>query len=290
MKVLPYIILPLLSLNAVSQQSAHPLKIKSTRITHPIAKNPMKAGPETNALNTKNYNTLYQYGTAESFVGGLFEANLPVADLLKHGDFGIGAPGLLDGELVVYNGQAYQSQATGKTAAVPGSFKTALAFVTFFKPDTTFHISAALNQKEALAQLEQYVSHKNSAYAIKISGKFSYLKTRAFPPYTQKPYPPLATLLDRQKFFDIRNTSGVIIGYKLPPYLNGLSIEGYHFHFLSDQKDQGGHVLDFAGGELTVEIAKIQTFILSIPQDEDFMQYNFKSNIHNDLEKVEKGH
>lgn len=243
---------------------------------------------QANPLNHNNI--LYQYGIADSFVGGLFEATLPLSELKKHGDFGIGAPGLLDGELIVYNGRAYQTQATGKTSLVPDSFKTALAFVTFFKADTTFHIHAAENQKEALAQLEQYVNQKNAAYAVKISGNFKYLKTRAFPPYTQKPYPPLATLLDRQKFFDIRNTAGVIVGYKLPPYLNGLSVEGYHFHFLSDSKDQGGHVLDFAGTDLTVEIARIKNFSLEIPQDEEFMKYNFKSTVHGDLEQVEKGH
>jgi acetolactate decarboxylase len=274
MKILFLIICALHTLNVMSQNT----KKSKPALAH------------TSGQAAKNYNTLYQYGTAESFVGGLFEATLPLKALKQHGDFGIGAPGFLDGELVIYQGHAYQTQASGKTTEVPDSFNTALAFVTHFKADTIFHISGAQQQNEALAQLEQYVNQKNAAYAIKISGKFSYLKTRAFPPYTQKPYPPLATLLDRQKFFDIRNTNGVIIGYKLPPYLNGLSVEGYHFHFLSDQKDQGGHVLDFIGSDFTVEIAKIKTFILSIPQDEDFMNYNFKTNIHNDLEKVEKGH
>ena len=278
MKILLFIFCCFQTLNVMSQQikkPAHPEKAKFSATADPV---------------TKNYNSLYQYGTAESFVGGLFDATLPVSALKKHGDFGIGAPGALDGELIIYNGRAWQTQANGKTTEVPDSFKTALVFVTFFKADTTFHITGAQNQKEALAQLEQYLNQKNAAYAIRIYGKFSHLKTRAFPPYTQKPYPPLATLLDRQKFFDINNTNGVIAGYKLPPYLNGLSIEGYHFHFLSDDKSQGGHVLDFTGADLTVEIAKIKDFVLSIPQDDDFMNYNFKSNIHNDLEKVEKGH
>lgn len=271
MKALIFILCSLQTLNAMSQQVNTSSKHK----------------PQSHAAKT--YNTLYQYGTAESFVGGLFEATLPMKALKEQGDFGIGAPGLLDGELVISEGHAYQTHASGKTAEVQDSFKAALAFVTFFKADTSFHISASQNQNEALAQLEQYLTRKNAAYAIRISGKFNHLKTRAFPPYTQKPYPPLATLLDKQHFFNISNTNGVIIGYKLPPYLNGLSVEGYHFHFLSADKSQGGHVLDFSGADLTVEIAKIKDFHLSIPQDDDFMNYNFKANIHNDLEKVKKG-
>ncbi|WP_175470641.1 acetolactate decarboxylase [Pedobacter hartonius] len=236
------------------------------------------------------YNTLFQYGVADSFIGGLFEATLPVSELKQHGDFGIGAPGQVDGELIVYKGHAYQTQAKGITREVPDTFKTALGFVTFFKADTAFHISAASNQKEAFDQIEKYLHQKNGVYAIKISGSFDHLKTRAFPPYTQKPYPSLATLIGRQKFFEFSNTKGTIVGYKLPHYLNGLSIEGFHFHFLSDSKTQGGHVLDFSGADLTVEVAKIQNFLLSIPQDSDFMNYNFIKKDNPDLEKVEKGH
>jgi len=248
------------------------------------------AQPSKGTNPGNSYNTLFQYGVADAFIGGLFEATLPVSELKQHGDFGIGAPGLVDGELIVYNGHAYQTQATGITREMPDTSKTALGFVTFFKADTAFHISAAQNQKEAFDQIGKYLQQNNGIYAIRISGNFSHLKTRAFPPYTQKPYPPLATLINRQKFFEFSNAKGTIVGYKLPHYLNGLSIEGFHFHFLSDSRTQGGHVLDFAGADLLVEVAKIQRFTLSVPQDDDFMNYNFIKKDNPDLEKVEKGH
>lgn len=245
---------------------------------------------KVNLSAEKKYNTLFQYGIADAFVGGVFEATLPITELKKHGDFGLGAPGVLDGELIISDGHAFQTRATGITAEVSDAFKTALAFVTFFQADTAFHIRGIAQQQDAFRQIEQHLNKKNAVYAIRISGNFDDLKTRAFPPYTQKPFPPLATLLDRQKFFDIKNTKGQIIGYKLPPYLNGISIEGYHFHFLSDSKTQGGHVLNFGGDDLIVEIAEIKSFVLSLPQDDAFMNYNFKTGNKGDLEKVEKGH
>lgn len=235
-------------------------------------------------------NSLYQYGVADAFVGGLFDASYSWRALKRHGDFGLGAPGMLDGELTICDGKAYQTQASGKTTLVDDNFKTALAFVTFFNPDTTFYISGKIDQAAAFQQIDQYLHHKNGMYAIRITGAFEQLKTRAFPAYTQQPYPPLATLLHTQHFFEIKNTSGVLVGYKLPPYINGVSIEGYHFHFLSDDRQQGGHMLTFSGNGLKVEVAELKGFQLEVPGDDTFHNFEFKKKQNIDLEKVEKGH
>jgi acetolactate decarboxylase len=291
MKIILFVSCCLLTMTTRAQQlTASGLTArKKSKVSH-HSTNSMTAQSGKNADAHQKQNTLFQYGVANSFAGGLFEATLPMSELKKQGNFGLGAPGLIDGELTIYNGHAFQTRATGETTEVPDTFKTALAFVTFFKADTTFHISAASNQKEAFEHIEKYLHKKNAAYAIKISGNFDHLKTRAFHPYTKKPFPPLATLLNTQKIFDINHTKGMILGYKLPSYLNGISVAGYHFHFLSDNRTQGGHVLDFAGEDLTVEVAQIQNFLLSIPQDDDFMNYQFKSEDNAGLEKVEKGH
>lgn len=235
-------------------------------------------------------NTLYQYGVADAFVGGLFDATYTWRALKHHGDFGLGAPGMLDGELTIVDGKAYQTQADGTTTPVSDNFKTALAFVTFFSPDTVFTLSGKTDQAAAFQRIDQYLRHKNGMYAIRISGVYDQLKTRAFPAYSQKPYPPLATLLHTQHFFDIKNTTGELVGYKLPPYINGLSIEGYHFHFLSDDRQQGGHMLTFSGAELKVEIAELKGFQLDVPSDPTFTDFEFKKKQNIDLEKVEKGH
>jgi len=236
------------------------------------------------------YNSFFQYGVADAFVGGLFEATYPWSDLKHQGDFGLGAPGMLDGELTICDGKAYQTQATGKTTEVTDSFKTALAFVTFFRPDTIFTIKGNTDQAAAFKQIDQYLHKKNGMYAIRISGSFGQVRTRAFPPHYQLPHPPLTTLLNTQHFFDFKGTKGVLVGYKLPTYMNGLSIEGYHFHFLSDDRSQGGHMLTFAGDDLKVEVAEMRDFQLSVPDDQSFMDFEFKKKQNIDLEKVEKGH
>lgn len=298
MKKLSAYLLCLFALPAGAQQLNHgdttTYDIIKTKGTYQKStKHPMISKNNNNSYLSKSEqknNVLFQYGTADSFVGGIFEADYSIGKLKQHGNFGLGAPGMLDGELTITDGHVYQTQATGKTTEVADTFKTALAFVTFFKADTVFHISGTAIKKDAFEKIDQYLKKKNGMYAIRITGNFNHITTRAFPPYTQQPYPPLATLISTQKFFNVDNIKGVMVGYKLPDYLNSLSISGYHFHFMADDKSQGGHVTDFTGTDLQVEIAELTEFHLSTPQDSSFMNYNFNKRVNSDLDKVEKGH
>jgi acetolactate decarboxylase len=235
-------------------------------------------------------NLLYQFGIADAFVGGLYRGTLPAAKLKANGDFGLGAPDMLDGELTMYKGKLYQTKANGQTAEAPDSLTTSLMFVTFFKAGTVFRITAPATQAALFQQIETYLKNKNGMYAIRITGTFNHIKTRAFLPFTKEPFPPLATILDKQRFFESSHTKGVLIGYKIPGYLAGVNIEGYHFHFLSDQFNQGGHSLDFSLENAQVEIAEMNGFKLDVARDKAFMDYNFKGTNNADLEKVEKGH
>ncbi|MGG5207724.1 acetolactate decarboxylase [Chryseobacterium sp. MIQD13] len=234
-------------------------------------------------------NRLYQYGIADAFVGGIYKGTLPLKDLKRKGDFGLGAPDMLDGELTILDGKVYQTKATGQTIEPGSEFKTSLSFVTFFKPDTSFTIEKKADDKLLLGQISKAFSNKNGMYAIKISGKFSHIKTRAFPPVKEEPFPALTSIFDAQKTFDISEKEGVLIGYHLPEYLNGINIKGFHFHFLSTDKKYGGHVLDFTGEHLKIEIAELKGFELETSEHKDFQNFRFNTKGNEDLKRVEKG-
>lgn len=250
----------------------------------------LQAQTVKNKMKSAQHNSLYQFGIADAFVNGLYEPNLSLDALKMNGDFGIGAPGMLDGELTVYKGKAYQTKATGETKEAPSNVGTALAFVTFFKADTTFSVAGPISQKVLYAQLDNYMKNKNGMYAVRITGNFDYVKTRAFPPVTQGPYPVLSTILDRQHFFEFKQQKGVMVGFRMPPYLAGINIDGYHFHFLNDALNAGGHILGAEMNHVQVEIAELKDFRLEVPKDKPFMEYNFKNANKPELEKVEKGH
>lgn len=234
-------------------------------------------------------NRLYQYGIADAFVGGIYKGTLPLKDLKLKGDFGLGAPDLLDGELTIMDGKVYQTKATGQTIEPGNEFKTSLSFVTFFKPNASFVIEKKTDGKSLLEQISKTLSNKNAMYAIKISGKFNHIKTRAFPPVKNEPFPVLTSIFDTQKTFDFSEKEGVLIGYYLPEYLNGINVKGFHFHFLSTDKKYGGHVLNFTGENLKIEMAELKSFELETSKHKDFQNFKFNTKDNDDLKRVEKG-
>lgn len=237
----------------------------------------------------QQYNKLYQYGVADAFVGGLYKGTLRLKELKFKGDFGLGAPDMLDGELTMLDGKVYQTKATGETVEPDNDFKTSMLFTTFFKADTVFNIENPIGEKVLLAQLSENLTNKNGMYAIKITGSFDHIRTRAFPPVKSEPFPVITSIFDTQKFFEFSNTQGTLIGYYLPEYLNGINSKGFHFHFLSSDKTQGGHVLDFTGKDLKIEIAEVKSFELNIPTGKDFQNFKFDTKDNEALKRVEQG-
>ncbi len=232
---------------------------------------------------------LYQFGMPNAFMGGLYSGALSIGELKKHGDFGIGAPDKLDGELIMGNGRMYQTRFTGKTFPVVDSGTTCLFFVCYFKADTSIYSCAMLETKEAFEYIDSFLNNKNGMYAIRITGTFDYLKTRAFPPVTIKPSPDITALMDQQHFFEMRKIKGAFIGFKLPSFVDGWSIPGFHFHFISDEKSSGGHVTGFAWNNVLIEIEELHQIQVALPQTYEFRQFNFKKNRTEDLKRLENG-
>lgn len=244
---------------------------------------------EITATTQAKHNILYNYGIIEAFVGGLYRGSLPIKVLKSKGHFGLGAPDMLDGELTMLDGKAYQTKSTGETVVLDNDHKTSFSSVTFFKSDTVFYVNNAIEQKNLLEAIENRLTNRNAMYAIKITGDFNNVRTRAFPPVKEEPFPVLSTILDRQQFFDIQNTAGTLVGYHLPEFLNGIQISGFHLHFLSADTKQGGHVLGFKGQNLKVEIAELKSFELEAPTTKDFQNFQFRKRHNEDLERVEQG-
>lgn len=234
-------------------------------------------------------NNLYNYGVIDAFIGGLYRGTQPLKAIKLKGDFGLGAPDMLDGEMTIMDGKAYQTKATGETVELHDGHLTSFASVTFFKADTTFVQTSTIDKKAVINTIEKLLPSKNKMYAIKITGQFEQIKTRAFPPVKNEPFPKLANILDQQQFFEYVNTDGALIGFFLPNYLNGINAGGFHFHFLSEDKTQGGHLLEFSGTDLEIEIARLKSFEMDTPNDKGFKDFQFITTENESLRKVEQG-
>lgn len=233
--------------------------------------------------------SLFTVGVGAGLIGGLYDGFYSYKLLKKHGDFGLGAPDKLDGELMIFKGKIYQTQNSGKTFEVDDKQLTPFAMVNFFHTDIKLTPNKSMNKAELFHYLDSVLTNVNGMYAIHISGKFGYLKTRAFPPVKEHDHTPLADMLSLQHFFEFKEAQGDLIGYRLPSFMDNTNIAGYHFHYLSQQKDAGGHIIELKTSDIVIEIDVLDSYTVQVPVTKDFQHFDFKKNREEDIKNVERG-
>lgn len=230
--------------------------------------------------------TLFQYSTIDALLAGLFDGNMTLEQLKFKGDFGLGTLNGIDGELIVLEGQAYQAAAGGKTIIPADSSRTPFAAVTFFLEDTIIKIDKAANLEALNAAVTESLPSRNLFYAIRIDTRFDHIKVRAIPKQTP-PYQPLAVVAQKQVVVQLAG-EGTLVGVYSPAYLKGIDVPCFHWHFVTKDRQQGGHVLDLKMTESVAKVDTLHDFTLRLPDDKKFESLDLSGNKTPELHAVEK--
>lgn len=232
---------------------------------------------------------LYQYSIIDALLAGVFEGELTISELKTKGDFGIGTFNSLDGEMIVIDGKVLKMRYNGEIVEVGGDEKTPLAYVKFFQADTSFVLHGPNFTFEELKERLAPYLNSNEIYAIRLKGNFDRVDARSVAPIP-KPYPELADYLASggQTSFTFKETSGTCIGFIAPEFTAQVNIPGYHLHFIDDDRENGGHVFGFQADSLSVEIDRIQGFIVDMNSHPDFRTIDLQKNRKKELEVVEQ--
>ncbi len=229
---------------------------------------------------------LFQYSTINALLQGFYEGDLSVGSLTEHGDFGLGTFNRLDGEMVVLDGVVYQVRSDGRArVAAPGT-KTPFAEVIRFSADHGAALPASLDYAGLKRHLDTLTDIRDIFYAIRIDGTFDGLKVRSVPPQS-RPYRPLARVIDDQVVFDLETADGTLVGLWMPAYMSGIGIPGYHFHFLTEDRERGGHLLGLTTGTGTIAIDRIDSFSVRLPGGDEFADLDLSGARTGELGKVE---
>ncbi len=235
----------------------------------------------------KPKDTLYQVSTIDALLGGAYDGEITFDELGKHGNFGIGTFDGIDGEMIALDGKFYQVKTDGKAYPVSKEAKTPFSDVCFFNPEQKIVIEKKLNFDQLKEFLDKLLPTKNIFYAIKIVGDFDYVKARSVPKQ-EKPYPPLAEVVEKQVIFEFFNQKGTVVGFYSPGYVKGVGVPQYHVHFLEDNYEKGGHVLDLTLNRASIEIDYLDKFYLILPKNASFLSADLEKDRHDELQKVEK--
>lgn len=231
--------------------------------------------------------SVVQIATIDALLQGVYDGTTTLSELSGYGDFGIGTFNTLDGEMILLNGEFYQIKADGKIYRPDKSVLTPFATVTYFDPEIRYNISA-MSFTRLKAKIDSLMISPNLFYAIKVHGTFSRVKTRSVPAQ-QKPYPPLVEVTANQPEFEAQSVNGTLSGFYCPPYVTGINMPGYHLHFLSDDQNFGGHVLEFELSDGKLSLDQINNFRLILPEEGGFLDTDLSNDLSGDLEDAEGG-
>ena len=219
--------------------------------------------PET---HTKPYqNIMYQLSTINALLAGNYDSNTTYSEVLQHGDFGIGVFNSLDGEMVLLDGTLYQIKSDGNVYRPDSTTtKTPFATVCHFKSEKNITIKSGATYKVLKQMIDKYVLDQDQFCAIKITGQFKTMTTRTVPRQS-KPYPPISYITKNEPIFNLTNISGTIVGFRNPSYAKGMISTGYHLHFITDDENQGGHVMSFEVEKAECELDFLNKLHITLP-------------------------
>lgn len=253
--------------------------------------------PETTAAQTEtkkeqtenDRETIYQVALLQSLTQGYYDGIIKVSELKKHGDIGIGTFEGVNGEMIVLDGKVYQALGDGKVQEADDNETVPFSNVTFFDKDGSLELSD-INDVNALKEkLNAMVEEngKNLFYFVKMSGTFEKMNVRS-EIKQEKPYKTLDKALETdQREFNYDNITGTVVALYCPDYMNGLNTPGWHFHFISDDKTKGGHLLDLKFSKAAAEYDATPEFEMCLTDNGDFQKMELSKDVSDAIKKVE---
>jgi acetolactate decarboxylase len=207
---------------------------------------------------------LFQTSTVQALLEGGYDGDLTLAELLEHGDLGLGTLDGLDGELIVLEGEAFKARLDCTLERPAHTAKTPYAVVVPFSPGEPIALHGPLAESQLEGALGQQLAGAARPTAIRLDGRFSEVHVRSVPPQ-RPPYKPLAEAIGQQHLSVLRDVVGTMVGFCFPDALHGIEMAGPHLHFIDETRTRGGHVLSYTLLEATVLLDAATAMHVELP-------------------------
>ena len=211
---------------------------------------------------------IYHYSVKDALRNGVYEGDITVKTLQEKGDFGIGTYNFLDGEMVVLDGFFYRISSNGKVTKAEPEREVPFACLAVFSADKEYKISGIATiemlQKEILSRLPS----ANKPYALRIECSFESIVTGGAKKLEEKDTTGLAELMKTRPLYQKEHISGTMVGFYTPPSFAAVDLSPFHFHFISDDKTFGGHLISgtLSAAKIKISIDEKPGYEIVLPQ------------------------
>lgn len=237
-------------------------------------------------------NKIYQVSTLQALALGYTRSVVTVKELLEHGDTGLGTFEDVDGEMIVVDGICYQAMQNGEivcadeTAGVPFAVVGSPENGRHFKIEEKQDIDAI--KTELTVRIEEGFG-LNSIHIARIDGWFDIIHARAGAAYRSQHVSLKEILSKTQKDFCFEHLYGTLVCVYYPDYMDGINASGWHLHFLSEDRKQGGHVFEVSMRSGECLLQKIDRIEIQLPREAAFDTYSLKEASKDEIAQVEQG-
>jgi acetolactate decarboxylase len=231
-----------------------------------------------------SHHTLYQVSTAIALVEGIYQGAVRVGTLREPGDLGLGTFEQLDGEMVIVDGHFFQVRSDGSVQECDDDVLSPFAVVTRFAPEAAVTLDQCPDMSHLTSRFDGLRQSDNVFFALRVDGHFDYVHTRAMC-RTAEGVPLVQAAV--QPEFEFHEVPGTLVGFWTPAYAKTLNVPGYHLHFVSHDRQSGGHLLQCRGANLRLQIQREGDYRIALPETEDFFRADLRRDPAADLAKAE---
>lgn len=184
----------------------------------------------------------------------------------------------MNGELLLLDGVCYQLLAEGKIRIASPTDEVPFCAITNFRPEHTFPSITLASKPSIDSVLDSWASHSRNLFiSYRITGFFKKMKCRTA--RGQEYEGQSLSELGKTQFVGVyERVRGTVIGFRSPEAWQGFSVAGQHMHFIDEGRKVGGHVLEFEGGEVEVQVAVVADVHVELPRGEKFNDVDMKTD------------
>ena len=267
----------------ISESLMRALQTRSRQTGEPVAHIVMSSLADTLEID---HSTLFQVSTSTALVEGVYGGVVTVGELKQHGSFGLGTFDGLDGEMLALDGRFYQVLGDGTVRQASDDARAPFAVVTEFRAERQFTIDRAESFDDLTAQLDGRRDTGNLFFAVRIDRRFSHVRTRALCKTASG-----VSLVDataHQPEFALTAVTSTAVGFWTPLYARTINVAGWHFHFVTDDRTGGGHLLDCQGVNLRVQMQDLADVRIAMPETAAFLQADLSQDPSQELDLAER--
>ena len=231
--------------------------------------------------------SIFQISTSAALVKGVYQGAATVAEVKRHGDFGLGTFENLDGEGMQLDGNCFQARGDGSVTQPSDATPVPFWVTTRFKADRTETLSEVRNWADLCDRLTKLRTSDNLVAAIRLDGVLDFVHLRTA--CKSAPGTDLVTAASRQKEFKFERVQGTLLGFFTPTYARTINVPGYHLHLLTEDRKHGGHVLEVRAARLQASLHLTSDLHLVLPENEEFLKANLTQDPAAALAKAEGG-